>query len=79
MPEGIGDDSAARSARAGRRPACGPVAGAGAAQTRQIVHPDARDRGSSHLASPGDRTAHERALQREGRGGAHDQHRDVHA
>jgi ATP-dependent DNA helicase UvrD/PcrA len=51
MPEGIGDDSASRSGRAGRRPACGPVAGAGASQTRQIVHPDARDRGVNHLAS----------------------------
>jgi NDP-sugar pyrophosphorylase family protein len=52
MPEGIGDDSAARSARAGRRPACGAVSGAGAAQTRQIVQPDARDRGIDHLMTP---------------------------
>jgi hypothetical protein len=49
MLASIGDDSAARSARAGRRPACGPVAGAGAAQTRQIAQPDARDLGISHL------------------------------
>src|SRR5215207_10672067 len=48
-PEGLGDDSAARSARAGRRPAGGPVAGAGAAQTRQLAQPDARDRGITHL------------------------------
>ncbi len=54
MPAGIGDDSAARSARAGRRPACGPMVGAGAAQTRQIAHPDARDRGINHL---GDKAA----------------------
>jgi hypothetical protein len=27
------------------------VAGAGAAQTRQIAHPDARDRGINHLES----------------------------
>jgi hypothetical protein len=33
----------------GGGPLCGPVAGAGAAQTRQIAHPDARDRGISHL------------------------------
>src|SRR5215211_263565 len=48
-PEGLGDDSAARSGRAGRRPACGPLAGAGAAQTRQIAQPDARDRGIDRL------------------------------
>jgi putative acetyltransferase len=49
MFRNIGDDSAARSGRAGRRPACGPVVGAGAAQTRQIAHPDARGRGITHL------------------------------
>jgi hypothetical protein len=38
MLKSIGDDSTTRSARAGRRAACGPVDGAGAAQTRQIVH-----------------------------------------
>src|SRR5918995_1712666 len=39
----------ASSVRAGRRPACGPVSGAGAAQTRQLAHPDARNHGIPHL------------------------------
>jgi SAM-dependent methyltransferase len=46
----IGDDSLSRSARAGRRPACGLVSGTGAAQTRQMAQPDARDHGVSHPA-----------------------------
>jgi len=49
MPTGIGEDSATRSGRGGRRAACGPVAGAGAAETRQIAHPEPRDRGVDHL------------------------------
>jgi beta-lactamase class A len=48
----IGEDSTARSGRDGRRPACGPLAGAGAAQTRQIAHLEPRDRGISHLVLP---------------------------
>jgi hypothetical protein len=45
----IGDDPASASARAERRPACGPLFGAGATQARQIAQPDARDRGINHL------------------------------